>query len=43
MKSNIDGDGCLNRRCHKVVEVFEGWDDFGDMGCEWLNGGMWLI
>ena len=27
MKSNLDGDGCPSRRCHKVVEVFEGGDD----------------
>jgi len=27
MKSNLDGDGCPSRRCHKVVEVFkEGGD-----------------
>jgi len=27
MKSNLDEDGCPSRRCHKVVEVFEGEDD----------------
>jgi len=27
MKFNLDGDRCPSRRCHKVVEVFEGGDD----------------
>jgi len=27
MKSNLDGDGCPSRWCHKVVEVFEEGDD----------------
>jgi len=27
MKYNPYGDGCPSRRCHKVVEVFEGGDE----------------
>jgi len=27
IKYNLDGDGCLSRQCHKVVEVFKGGDD----------------
>jgi len=27
MKSILDGDRCPSRRCHKVVEMFEGGDD----------------